>query len=94
MVVGGPNGQINHGQFMKAAKRLFGLKGHGCLMSHLAKSELSKGDTQIKTPDVDETFEIGEGGEITFETFEANCKNGKGRPDSPGKSANAPGRGK
>jgi hypothetical protein len=91
--VAGPNGQFNHGQFMKAAKSLlndlfevslYEVKGHGCLVRHLAQSDIGK--TGWTEPD------------ITFFTFEADCDRGKkngnveaestrgGRPDSPGKS--------
>ena len=92
--VAGPNGQISHGQFMKAAKSLLsGLyegKGHGCLVRHLAQSDIGK--TGWTLPD------------ITFFTFEADCDRGKktadadsestsgGRPDSPGKSGEAHGK--
>jgi hypothetical protein len=79
---------------MKAAKSflndlfllndLFEVKGHGCLVRHLAQSDIGK--TGWTEPD------------ITFSTFEADCLHGKktadtdaestrgGRPDSPGKS--------
>ncbi len=91
--VAGPNGQFNHGQFMKAAKSLFNglyeVKGHGCLVRHLAQSDIGK--TGWTEPD------------ITFFTFEADCDRGKkqgngeaestrgGRPDTRGNSADAPG---
>ena len=107
MVVAGHPGPINNGQFMKAAKSLFDFKGHGCIVRHLAKSDIGKTDeTKIRTSDVDPLFEIGAGGDITFSTFEADCSKGnknkdpeakaakKGRPDSPGKSADAPGKSK
>ena len=96
MEVAGPNGQVNHGQFMKAAKSLLsGLyegKGHGCLVRHLAQSDVGK--TGWTEPD------------ITFFTFQADCERGKkkdngeaestrgGRPDTRGNSANAPGHNK
>lgn len=107
VIVAGPNGQINHGQFMKAAKALFAMKGHGCVMRHLAKSDLGKTEeTKINTPDADPLFEIGPTGELTFTTLEADCSRGKkaetagaegankGRPESPGKSGSAPGHNK
>ena len=106
IVVAGPNGQINHGQFMKAAKSLFGdLKGHGCINRYFAQSDIGKGETQLKTSDVDELWEFGEDGEIEFTSFEADCKRGKGKDKGEdakagkadkarGKSANAPGKNK
>ena len=98
VVVAGPNGQVNHGQFMKAAKSLLDGKGHGCLVRHLAKSDIGKTDeTKVRTADV-EAIDIGDGGDFIFATVEADCSKGnndktqKGRPDSPGKSGDAPGR--
>ena len=108
VVVAGPNGQINHGQFLKAAKSLFDINGHGCVVRYLAKTDIGRTDTtRLATSDVDPLFEIGETGDITFATFEADCSRGnntneptaesadnKGRPDSPGKSEAAPGKNK
>lgn len=109
VVVAGPNGQINHGQFMKAAKSLFDVEGQGCIVRYLAKSDIGKTDsTKLATSDVDPLFEIGETGDITFATFEADCSRGakagklnaqseeksQRRSDSPGKSADAPGKNK
>ncbi len=108
VVVAGPNGQINHGQFMKAAKSLIDIKGHGCVVRYLAKSDVGKTDeTKVATSDVDPLFEVGESGDITFSTFDADCSRGnknkdieatnqgkKDRTDSPGKSGDAPGRNK
>ena len=100
VVVAGPNGQVNHGQFMKAAKSLFDGKGYGCLVRHLAQSDIGRTDaTMVRTADV-EPIDIGDGGEFTFVSFETDCSRGengntdKGRPEFPGKSAEAPGRDK
>ncbi len=105
--VAGPNGQVNHGQFMKAAKSLFDIKGQGCIVRYLAKSDIGKTEaTKLAVSDVDSLFETGESGKVTFSTFEADCDRGKkaktvdgesarkGRPDSPGKSGKAPGKNK
>ncbi len=114
VIVAGPNGQINHGQFMKAAKSLFNslydIKGQGCIVRHLAKSSIAKGnDPSHLTVSEAETlgFEFGgEGtiGDIDFTTVEADCDRGKkGKGDTTatassgktkGKSANAPGHNK
>lgn len=78
VVVAGPNGQINHGQFMKAFKSLIDMKGHGCLNRYLAKSDLGKTDsTKIRTSDADPDHAVGESGQIDFSTFEADCVHGK-----------------
>ena len=77
VVVAGPNGQINHGQFMKAAKSLLDIQGQGCIVRYLAKSDIGKTDaTKLVTSDVDPLFEIGDTGDITFMTFEADCSRG------------------
>ena len=106
VVVAGPNGQINHGQALKAVKNLLNMRGHGCVFRYFAQSDIGRSDeTRLRTPDVDTLFTIGEDGVLTFsEAFEADCNRGKkksgeegtrkGRPDSPGKSGQAPGRNK
>ncbi len=56
--VAGPNGQINHGMFMKLFNSLYdGQGGRGCLNRYLAQSSLGKDDQQIKVGDVDPLFE-------------------------------------
>jgi hypothetical protein len=75
-VVGGPNGQINHGQFMKLFHQIVGKKGNGCLNRMIAQSDLGKGDDQIRTSEVDKDFEAGESGPVEFETFTADCAHG------------------
>ena len=123
--VAGPNGQINHGMFVKLFNSLYEGAGRGCLNRYLAQSELGRGDQQIKVGDVDpdrEPVTDGDTGEIDFSTFAADCERGNdadgngngngngsgdddgsdpdetssqgGRPDSPGKSGDAPGRNK
>lgn len=88
-------GKFNHGQFMKLAKSFFDGNGNGCINSELAKSDIGRTDeTRLRTPDVEDGFEPEDSGDIKFTTFEADCSkrdNEKGRPDSPGKSGDAPG---
>ena len=114
-LVGGPNGQINHGQFMKLFHQLVDKQGMGCLNRIMAQSDLGKGDQQVRTSDVDAAFEPDTNGQVDFTTVAADCDkkdkgenhqaslNGQenkdkgdksGRPDSPGKSGNAPGKNK
>jgi len=114
VIVAGPNGQINHGQFMKAAKSLFNslyeIKGQGCIVRHLAKSSIGKGNdpSHLTVSEAEAlAFEFGgEGtsGDIEFATIEADCDRGKkdkeatattaGSGQTKGKSADAPGRNK
>ncbi len=109
-LIAGPLGQVNHGQFVKTLNQLFQGPGRGCVVRHLAQSDLGKGETTLRTPDVDPDFTPGDSGEVDFTTVITTCRhgnggddsgagatsngNGKGRPDSPGKSGSAPGRNK
>ena len=96
-VVAGPNGQINHGQFMKLFNSLYEGKGRGCLNRHLAKSTLGKDDQQVKVSDVEDIV-MTDTGVISFERALTDCEHGKkdkgessgtasanksGRPESP-----------
>lgn len=115
--VTGPNGQINHGMFMKAFNSVFQGTGRGCLVRHLAKSTLGMDDQQVNVPDVDPDLEPEVTGSVEFSTAVTKCQHGKGsgngngngngdgppahaasegkgRPESPGKSGDAPGRNK
>jgi hypothetical protein len=110
LIVAGPNGQINHGQLVKAAKGLLDMKGQGCVLRYFAQSDIGRTDeTMIRTSDVDSSFAIGESGELDFLTFEADCDHGKkdkgeetqaansgngGNGGNRGKSADAPGHNK
>ena len=86
VIVAGPNGQINHGQFMKAAKSLFNslydIKGQGCIVRHLAKSSIGKGnDPSHLTVSEAEALAfvfggVGTMGDIKFTTIEADCDRG------------------
>ncbi len=87
IVVAGPNGQVNHGQFMKAFRQLIDFKGHGCINRYLAQSDLGKTDsTKVKTPDADPDHTLGDSGELSFLSFEADCVHGKKDKDGPGGS--------
>lgn len=103
-VVAGPNGQVNHGQFIKAAKSLFDIGGHGCVVRYLAQSDIGRTpETKVLAGDA-VAVDIGDDGEFEFSTFEADCDRGNGkqdresrrtgRPESPGKSGEAPGKNK
>ena len=110
VIVAGPNGQINHGQFIKAAKSLFDIKGQGCIVRHLAKSSIGKGNdpSHLTVSEAEAlAFEFGgEGtfGDIEFTTIEADCDRGKkdkgataataSSGKTKGKSADAPGHNK
>ncbi len=76
-LVGGPNGQINHGQFMKLFHELVDGRGMGCLNRVIAQTDLGKGDQQIQTSDVDATFAPDTTGQVDFTTVAADCNRDK-----------------
>jgi hypothetical protein len=76
----GPNGQVNHGMFMKVINSVYEGTGRGCINRHIAHSELGKDDQQIQVPDVDpDSPEVMEGdqGTVDFTTVLADCVRGK-----------------
>jgi hypothetical protein len=81
VIVAGPNGQINHGQVMKAFHSLIDMKGHGCINRIIAQSDLGKGDQQLKTSDVDPLFEISDEGIVEFTSETTDCVHGKDKGD-------------
>ncbi len=76
-VVGGPNGQINHGQFMKLIHQLVDGRGMGCLNRVIAQSDLGKGDQQLLTSDVGATVAPATSGQVDFTTVAADCNRDK-----------------
>lgn len=83
--VAGPNGQINHGMFMKFFNSMFEGQGRGCLNRYLAQSDLGKGDQQVKVGDVAEDAEplvTGDQGTVDFESVLADCERGNGKDKS------------
>ena len=92
-VVGGPNGQVNHGQFMKLFHQLIDMRGMGCLNRIIAQSDLGKGDQKIRTSDVDATFEPGATGQVDFTTVAADCnRDKKDKGDNHQASSNGQGK--
>jgi hypothetical protein len=90
--VAGPNGQINHGQFMRLFNHLYKGGNRGCLARWLAQSDLGKGEQQLRTPDVDPGFTPAMSGEVDFTTAPTNCDHGRGN-DSGDEDATAAGGG-
>ena len=77
--VAGPNGQVNHGMFMKLFNSLFEGTGRGCVVRHLAQSDLGKGDQQVKAGEVVSDGSDVEGeGSVDFTTIETKCQQGPG----------------
>ncbi len=83
--VAGPNGQINHGMFMKLWNSLYEGTGRGCINRYLAQSDLGKDDQQLKTSEVDPDFKsvrTNDIGQIDFTTVVADCERPKQRGNS------------
>ncbi len=81
--VAGPNGQINHGMFMKLWNSLYEGTGRGCINRYLAQSDLGK--EQLKTSEVDPDFKsvrTNDIGQIDFTTVVADCERPKQRGNS------------
>ncbi|MGF1617791.1 MAG: hypothetical protein ACFCU2_08285 [Acidimicrobiia bacterium] len=79
--VAGSNGQVNHGMFMKLFNSLYEGTGRGCVVRHLAQSDLGKGDQQVKGGDEEADSDLGEAGSeytIDFTTIETLCQDGDG----------------
>jgi hypothetical protein len=84
--VAGPNGQINHGMFMKLFNSLYEGKGRGCVVRHLAQLDLGQGDQQVKAGENEtEPVITGDTGTIDFSTILADCEKGE---DDEGENGN------
>lgn len=80
--VTGPAGQVNHGMFLKTFNALFDGPKRGCIVRHIAQSDLGKGDQQVAAGDDadSEPTEPTNGaiqGSVTFTTVAADCQHGK-----------------
>lgn len=73
--VSGPNGQVNHGMFMKLFNSLYEGQGRGCIVRHLAQSDLGKGPQKVKAgEDAIEPVTTGDTGVIDFTSVETTCE--------------------
>jgi hypothetical protein len=78
--------------FVKLFNSLWQGPGRGCVVRHLAQSELGKGDQQVKPGDTSDT-DSEEPGVIDLTTVETHCLNPNkstleditGKPESAGK---------
>ena len=79
--VTGPQGQVNHGMFMKLFNSLWDGPGRGCVVRHLAGSDLGKGDQQIQagTDLESEPVVSGDTATVDFDSAESDCEHGKGK---------------
>lgn len=82
--VTGPEGQVNHGMFLKFFNEHYEGENRGCIVSQIARSGLGMDYQQVKAggPDTDldesEASEGDESPEITFTTVTTECQRGKG----------------
>ena len=80
--VTGPQGQVNHGMFLKLFNSMYDGPKRGCLVRHIAQSDLGKGDQQVEAdPDfeADETVQTIEDGSVIFTTAITDCLHGPDR---------------
>ena len=80
--VTGPEGQVNHGMFLKLFNEMYEGENRGCLVRHIARSDLGKDDQQVEADpefEADETVEPIGDGTITFTTTGADCVRGPER---------------
>ncbi len=98
--VSGPNGQVNHGMFMKLFNSLYQGPGRGCVVRHLAQSDLGTGDQQVRAG---ESVDPVEPAEVEFTAILTECNHGnqgaagdeltddgdRGKPDTAGKPDHA-----
>lgn len=97
--VTGPNGQVNHGMFMKLFNSMYDGPNRGCLVSMLARSDLGKGDHMVKPGDTDSDDEADDEaetlveGNVAFTTLTAQCERGRdkdGESDDEGNGRGGP----
>lgn len=84
-VVAGPEGQVNHGMFLRLFNSLYDGQARGCIVRHVAQSDLGKGLQQIKTEDVDPdapALDSGATGTLDLTSIITKCESGKGKPGS------------
>ncbi len=75
--VTGPAGQVNHGMFLKAINSLYDGPRRGCVIRHLAQSDLGKDDQQIlaSDPEADPEFDpLTSPSTVEFFTALADCE--------------------
>jgi hypothetical protein len=80
--VTGPSGQVNHGMFLKLFNSIYDGPHRGCLVRHIAGSELGKDDQKVQADpefETPEEIESIDDGRITFKTVGADCLKGTDR---------------
>lgn len=75
--VTGPEGQVNHGTIIALFNAMYDGDNRGCLVRHLAQSDLGKGDQQITVEEADPDFESTNEGTVSFTSVETDCQHGQ-----------------
>lgn len=89
--VTGPNGQVNHGMYLKLFNSLYDGPGRGCLVRHLNQTSLGKED-HLTVGEASPDFDPAGEGDVALETVATDCIHGNqadGDDDGPGNSAAA-----
>lgn len=92
----GPNGQVNHGMFMKFFNEHYEGEHRGCIVSQIARSGLGKGDQQVKAGDsepeegVSEEVTEEEDPTITFTTIVTDCERDETDDEDGDRRGNGP----
>lgn len=68
--VTGPNGQVNHGMFLKTFNETYQGPHRGCIVRHIARSDLGKGEQQVN---VDPDAEYGDTGDEPLNSAEGTA---------------------
>lgn len=77
--VTGPEGQVNHGMFLKLFNEMYEGENRGCLVRHIARSDLGKDGQQVEADPDFEADETVEDGTVAFITTGADCVRGPER---------------
>lgn len=91
--VTGPSGQVNHGMFLRLFNSIYDGPAKGCVVRHVAQSDLGKDDQQVKSDpefETPETVESITGGTINFTTAVADCQKGPDHDDENGERGGPP----
>jgi hypothetical protein len=77
-LVAGPEGQINHGMFLRLFNLMYDGPARGCLVRHIAQSDLGKDDQQVNVPEAEAEADTEDpvSGSIEFETVMTKCNHG------------------
>jgi hypothetical protein len=88
-VVAGPEGQVNHGMFLRMFNSVYEGHARGCIVRHIAQSDLGKGDQQLKVEDAQSDLAPAESGTLDLTSIITNCEKDMRGDDDNGKPEGA-----